>query len=403
MGRPLMAFHLDHPVDYPAHNAECRRVWAAYHDRKPCRVPVSVSGSITNLLCNPELNNGRWTFRRFFEDPDAQIEAQLAYQKWRRSNLLCDRPMGPPDDAWQISVDFQNSYEAAWMGCPLRYLGKDAVPDTEPVLQSRRELLYEMTPPDPLRGGLLARAMDFFDYMQEKCPRMEFEGLPVRPPDSIPGLSTDGPFTLAYKLRGATEVCMDALDAPDYLHDLMRFVTDNIIRRMKALRRWKWEREPDAPDAGRFRQPGWWFADDAIVLLSLPHYREFVLPYHRQLAAEFSDGSPISVHLCGDAARFFPVLQQELNAQSFDTGFPMPFGQVRRQLGPDAEVSGGVPVAILRSGPSQAVRSEVERICASGIMEGGRFVMIAANNLAPCTPVEHVETMYEACKEYGRY
>jgi hypothetical protein len=36
-------------------------------------------------------------------------------------------------------------------------------------------------------------------------------------------------------------------------------------------------------------------------------------------------------------------------------------------------------------------------------MEGGRFVLIAANNLAPCTPVEHVVALYEAAKEYGVY
>jgi uroporphyrinogen-III decarboxylase len=397
-----MSFYLSHPVDFEAHNAEVERVWKAYRERKPYRVPVSVVGSITNLFCNPEINTTGYTFRDFFENPQAQIEAQLAYQKWCRSNLLGDQAMGLPKDGWNVRVDFQNSYEAGWMGCPLRYF-QGVVPDTEPILRERKERLYELETPDPLRGNLLGRAMEFFDYMQQKCPKMEFEGLPVRPPNTVPGEGTDGLFTLAYKMRGGTECCLDMMEDPGYYHDLMRFITESVIKRMKALREWRWRRCPDAEDAGKFRRPGWWFADDAIAVLSVKHYREFVLPYHRQVFEEFSDGSPISVHLCGDAARFFPILLEEFNAKSFDTGYPVPFGEVRKQLGPDVQIHGGPPVPLLKGGPPKAIRAEVRRICQSGIMEGGRFIMIAANNLAPCTPVEHVETMYDACKEFGVY
>jgi len=36
-------------------------------------------------------------------------------------------------------------------------------------------------------------------------------------------------------------------------------------------------------------------------------------------------------------------------------------------------------------------------------MEGGRFILREANNLAPCTPVENVVAFYQAGKEFGRY
>jgi len=36
-------------------------------------------------------------------------------------------------------------------------------------------------------------------------------------------------------------------------------------------------------------------------------------------------------------------------------------------------------------------------------MDGGRFVLREGNNLAPCTPLENIEAMYEAGKLYGRY
>ena len=58
---------------------------------------------------------------------------------------------------------------------------------------------------------------------------------------------------------------------------------------------------------------------------------------------------------------------------------------------------------LVKDDSPEAIRKEVKRICGSGIMEGGRFVLIAANNLAPCTPIENIEAMYEAGKEFGRY
>jgi len=42
---------------------------------------------------------------------------------------------------------------------------------------------------------------------------------------------------------------------PDYYHDLMTFITDCLIRRMKALRQWRWQRYPDSPDKGASGNP----------------------------------------------------------------------------------------------------------------------------------------------------
>lgn len=396
-----MSWFLANPLNFEEHNAEVARVWKAYREGRPYRVPVSIHGSIRNLIQNPALNTTGYTFEDFFKDPEAQIQCQLAYQKWYRYNLVCDREMGPPKNGWQLAIDFQNSYDAGWFGCPLHYDG-NAVPDTVEILKEDKYKLYQMECPDPLRGGLLGRAMEFFEYMHERCKNLEFEGLPVLPPTTIPGESNDGPLSVAYKLRGAAEVCMDMMTDPKYYHDLMKFITECLIRRMKAIRQWRWARNPNSPDKGQFKR-SYHFADDAVVLLSVEQYKEFVLPYHKRLAEEFSDGSRASVHMCGDAARFFKILRDELNVYSFDTGFPVDHGWIRRELGPEVQILGGPPVMLVKDGPPGAIRESVRRICASGVMEGGKFILIAANNLAPLTPVEHVVTLYEAGKEFGRY
>jgi len=58
---------------------------------------------------------------------------------------------------------------------------------------------------------------------------------------------------------------------------------------------------------------------------------------------------------------------------------------------------------LLLNGTPEEVDAECKKILESGITEGGRFVLIEANNLSPCTPVENVAAMYQAAKKYGVY
>jgi uroporphyrinogen-III decarboxylase len=128
-----------------------------------------------------------------------------------------------------------------------------------------------------------------------------------------------------------------------------------------------------------------------------------VLPFHRRLVEEFGSKGPNSIHLCGDVSRLLPVIQRELNVQSFDTGFPVEHGVLRQALGPEAQIMGGPHIALVRSGPPESLRAEVRRILGSGVTAGGRFILHEGNNLPPGTPPEHIAAMYETCRQYGQY
>ncbi len=396
-----MASFLSQPIDIPAHNDEVRRVWEAFNAGTPTRVPVSIVGSITNYIQNPELNVQGWTFQQFFEDPEVQIFAELEFQHYIRFNQVFDQEMGLPE-AWQVRVNFQNSYDAGWLGCPLRFF-EGQLPDTGEILAEHKERLYELPADIPVTNGLLGRAMEFFDYLQERCPQLEFHGRPVKAPANFLGEGTDGPLDLAYKLRGAGNLLMDMLTDEDYYHALMTYVTDNLIRRMKRLRELRWARFPESPDKGVYRAPHFYFADDAIALISTEHYREFIYPYHKRIIDEFSDGASVSMHLCGDATRHFKFLADAFHVKSFDTGFPVDHGGLRRELGPEVTIAGGPTVMTVKDGTPAEIAAEVRRVCGSGVMAGGKFIMIAANNLAPRTSVENIEALYTATKEFGMF
>lgn len=380
-------------MSFAEHNAEQAAVWTAFWAGRPTRVPMILGVSSRYTVLNPQANPEGYDFEDFFCRPEAMYRHLLRKQHFIRHHLYCDQEMGLPDK-WQVAVDFQNSYEALWFGCPIHFR-EGQVPDTTPILEDdNKRMLFDQGLPDPFPAtGWMARAWEYYEQFKAWAADDEFEGRPIEV-TGVPGLGTDGVFTTACALRDPTKLMLDLYEDPEYFHELMGFLTEAFIRRIRAYRK-------------RLGQPvestTFGLADDAIQMLSVEHYREFVLPYHQRLVAEFGSQGPNSMHLCGDATRHFRTIRDELKVTSFDTGFPVDFGWLRQELGPEVTIYGGVHVEILRRGPAAAIRAEVQRILSSGVTEGGKFVMREANNLAPHTPPEHVRVMYEAVKEYGRY
>ncbi len=319
---------------------------------------------------------------------------QLQSQRYIRYNLLQDAEMGPPRDGWQVGVDLQNYYEAAWFGAQIEYRDGQ-VPDTSPILTGdRKHTLFDQGVPDPFTGGVMKRAWTLYDQMIANMPSYSLDGLPVLSVGPPAGAGTDGPMTVACSLRGATQLCMDFYEDPDYARELLRFITEATIHRIRAFRK----------RLGHDPKPTvWGFADDSIELLSVDMYVEFVLPYHKMLLSELAGEGPHSIHLCGNVDRLMPTLKRELNLNTWDAGFPVDYGRMRDALGPDFQIQTGPKVSTLLHGTPEHVDAECAAILESGIMTGGRFILREANNLSPCTPVENLTAMYSAAHKYGMY
>jgi uroporphyrinogen decarboxylase len=384
--------YLSQPYDYERHNDDVRAVMDAYQQGHPTRVPIQFSMNSRMVLQNPELNTWGYTWQEFFEDPDVRWTMELNFQKWVRLNITQDAEMGLPKEWAGLGVYYQNCDEAAWFGCPF-YYPQDDMPFIEPILKEDKRKLYDMTPPEPLKGGIMTMAIEHYQYLEEKRKHEDFEGHPVGKTWLFGG-GTDGPLTIACNLRGASEIARDFYEDPQYVHDLLSFITDSIIARMKQVTTFNGNTYPSR---------GWFFADDSIELISTPMYKEFVLPYHKKLLQAFSQGGPNGIHLCGRVQRHLKFLKDEMNIKTFDLGFPTDMGKARAELGEDVTLIGNIAPHLLKLGPPESIRAEVKTLCASGVMRGGKFILHDGNNCAPNTPVQNFQAMYEAGKEYGRY
>ncbi|MHB9129617.1 MAG: uroporphyrinogen decarboxylase family protein [Armatimonadota bacterium] len=380
-------------MDFAQHNAEQAAVWAAFHAGKPSRVPVSISCNPRMIVLDPALNTWGYSFKDCFENPAAMYDVELAFQYWLRHHLPCDFERGIPEQ-WTVGINFQNSWEVPWMGGALYYMDGE-VPDSRPFLtDDNKRQLFDRGIPDPF-SGILGATREYLDYFRERAAKETFHGRPVKVADSAPGLGADGIFTLACGLRGATEFCLDLYEDPEYAQQLLAFIVDATLARQRA-----WREYFGMPHV----RESVWFADDSIALLSCEVYREMILPHHkRYLATDSIPKVPVNIHLCGDSSRHFVTMRDELGAVSFDTGFPIDHGKLRRELGPEVTIYGGPHVDLLLHGTPEEVAAETRRILHSGVMEGGKFVLKEANNLAPRTPMANLQAMYDTCKREGVY
>jgi len=389
-------------IDFERHNEEVKAVWEAYRAGKPTRVPMilgiqpryTMFGHDGSTMGRHKANPRGITFEQYLAEPEVMLNRELEHLEWCAFNLMQDAEMGLPE-VWNVWPDFQNVYEAASWGCPIKFVGLQ-VPDTLPAFggEDGKRALLDATIPDPFDSPFFRKVWEFYGHFRQREEEgFEWKGRPIKA-CAPSGLGTDGPLTVCCNLRGTADFCLDLMEDPMGARALLDKVTDAIILHVLAFKGHLGQQE---------RTEGWGFADDSIALLGTDTYAEFVLPCHRRMIETFSSGGPNSIHLCGDATRHFPFLKRELNIKSFDTGFPVDFGRLRTEVGEDVEILGGPSVPFLAQASPEEVQIETRRILDSGIKKGGRFILREGNNLAPEITPENVAAMYEACRQWGKY
>ncbi len=373
-------------------DAEKDRVWKAYWDRKPSRVPVLLATNNRVAILDRRINPAGLTFKDIFTDAKAQLNSMLhwKYLCKKRYHLFCDWPT-ENENPWKIDISFQNSADAMFFGCPVHFRPNE-VPDTTPVYNDdNKSSVFDIDISDPLKRPPYSTAVEFYEILTDYVKDKTFLGNPiVINPPSFGG--TDGPLTIAMDIRGS-DMLFDMVDDPEYAHKLFRFICDMALNRKKAFAK-KYNLPSDSS----------WMADDSIAMISPEQYKEMLLPHHRYFyEASGSKFGQRCIHLCGDATRHFPTLHRELGVTSFDTGFPVDFAWLRKTLGPDVEIQGGVEVGILISGKPEQVYERGRQILTGGIKDGGRFVFREANNLPPNVPWQNLAALYKAAFDFGKY
>lgn len=379
------------PAFIKDHNQEASEVWRSFHAGTPIRPPVKLGTTTQYFIFNRNLNpNTQITFQEYMTNAKVMFEFSLKSMVWRAFHIApyCDDPIDLPDE-FVLKVDLQNFDEAIYFGAPVKFVAEQ-VPDSLPILTGDNKFdLFGKTFPDPLRTGWYATAMRIYEEWQEHLAKHPtFLDRPVKIEPF--GYWTSGLFTLAIGLRGM-DLLTDIYEDPQYVHDLLSYLTEATIQRVRAFHEFF-----NLPFPGK----DLFLADDSIQLISTRMVEEFLLPHYLHYKNSIVDSEHIRMHLCGDASRHFKLLRDSLGVNDFDTGFPIDFAKARNDLGPDVIIQGGPNVMILKEATPEEVALETKRILNSGVLTGGKFILREGNNLAPHTPYANLDAMYQVARQY---
>jgi uroporphyrinogen decarboxylase len=275
--------------------------------------------------------------------------------------------------------------EAEAFGCAVKY-SDYVVPSIEKHVLEDKANLAKLAIPDPYRT---ARLPGFL----EQCEAL----VKAAPPTAI-GAVAVGPWTIAMLLRNPEMMLLDTFEDPQFIHDLMRLTTDFCKAWGDAIVKTRIGLSFSEPTA-------------SISLISPDNYREFILPYHRELVEHFKAKKVgVTTHICGTT---YPIYEDLIGVGfttvSFDLDQQSDPALHVDQLKRFMEVAKGRAVAIGNVDATRfekATREEIEvevRRCIDTAARHSGFILSTSCEIPPRSSPEIVKWFMDAAHEYGRY
>jgi len=277
--------------------------------------------------------------------------------------------------------------EAEAVGCHVKYSDYVVPSIDQHVLQDDKGKLATLEIPDPKRDGRLPAFL-------EQCAALSAAKIP-----SALGAVNVGPWTIAMLMRNPELMCLDTIDDPEFVHELMRFATEYAKR---------------VGDAVLETRVGLSYSDPtaSCSLVGPDTYREFIKPYHQDLVSYFKAKKVgTTVHICGTT--------HQIHEDLMDVGFVAITIDLDQQADPALKVDqldklvtlgnergvvgiGNVDVTIFERATRAEIEAEVRR-CIDTVGRRSRFVLSTSCELPPRADPDCVRWFMEAAREYGRY
>lgn len=246
-------------------------------------VPQKTSNSCVPFTVAPD--NSFWSalfntsLKEFYSDPFVHLLLQLKIKIFTYRNFKDDTYLKK-----EIYIWFSIISSLSFFGPPVSFFD-----NREPVLHGRPILanpddLEKMEFPDFKKSGLMPRIHMYYEELNAFL-KGRFKVM-------FPQWAR-GPYAIAIHLRGFENFLMDTIERPEFVHKLMRFITD--ARKKWFVDRSEYIKEP-IPMGKLYNDE----IDSSIISPST--YNEFIYPYEKELS-EFHNGISY-YHSCGNTTQF---------------------------------------------------------------------------------------------------
>lgn len=260
-----------------------------------------------------------------------------------------------------------------------------AFPDSTPYVADhvvkKESDLDRLTVPDPERDGRLPLFLEAAAIVLKEIG------------DQVPlSLTTSGPFTTAAGIRGTEQFLRDLHKNPPFAHRLLRLATDSIIRFATAA-------------VGVGARIGLADPTASGTMISARQFREFALPYLKEIAAAITGvaGFAPSLHICGNTSKIWPEMADTgVSVLSLDDAVDI--AEAKLQVGDRVALLGNIrPTATMFMGTPDDVRANARECLAKGWDNPKGYILGLGCGLPIDTPPDNIHALVEAARTYGRW
>ena len=232
----------------------------------------------------------------------------------------------------------------------------------------------DLAEPNPATDGLLP-----FMLNRLKGARSKIEELGHRIRFSV----SRGPLNVATFLMGTTEFLMALKTDPDKAHKLLRLIT-GFLKKWHALQR------ETFPSIG-----GMFLLDDIVGFIGEADFREFGLPYFKEL---YADGGTVKFFHndaeCAKSIGYYP----EIGINLYNPGIFNTLAELRRMSANRLTILGNIPPRdVLAKGSPTEVRAAVQKLL-SETPDKSRLVLSCAGGVPPGVSTENLRAFIEAAR-----
>ncbi|MDD5679398.1 MAG: uroporphyrinogen decarboxylase family protein [Kiritimatiellae bacterium] len=213
------------------------------------------------------------------------------------------------------------------------------------------------------------------------------------------------PFSLAVNIRGIEPLLMDILTAPQFVHRLLTFLTDEVVIPWIQAQR-EAIGQPRATASGAD-------ASASIPIVNVPILEEFVIPYvarmNEKIGPVISQGNWGLSYLYGQPklfrrmlelmAKMSPNLLLCADPDVAATG-PGPYVEFAREQ--KIPLMLGIGSHLLQEGPIEKIAECCRKYVEVGEMVDRRLILYF-NDISVCTPPDHVHAAIAAARHFGKY
>jgi uroporphyrinogen decarboxylase len=342
------------------------RICELFNGDSPDRIPVFLFASGLSVV------RAGYPYAIVYDAPKLSLEAQLRLQ----AELGFD---SPPYYAYATYGTWEGADGAVARTYPSSELA--AVP-TVPYYPVQAPLdIDALTMPDVRRAGMLPHAMEFSRLQAER-------GLPI-------SVVLGGAYTIAGNICGLDRLCTWIVRSPDLVHQILRKACDHLAQ---IVEYWI---EVFGPDR---LVPVVWESLATQPIIAPRHFREFVLPYQRELHERLLAAGirHILCHICGEQKRNLSAWAE------------IPMGEPGIvSIGPEIDLEeashyfprdvlmGNLDPEVIQNETPEVV-SDLTRACIKkGAKHPGGFMLASGCELPPQTPAANLCAIVQAVHEFG--